>query len=206
MNYPRKIMRSSAIRGALTMAMSLVILLPLGVATGAAATAVTAPALAGQIHPGLSDNWYIRNYNDYLTDPYGGGNGAAVKFDYKVENSTSTWILNIQGEVTTNPAWPFADSRLDSTYSGDTVSSIENLDTISDYSLGAVNDAAVMRPDQDGNYFVFTQSNESQVISVYASNVNDLPECLTDEGAGNQARYTQCNQPGQTMDFVNSPY
>jgi hypothetical protein len=200
-------------RRARVMAISLSILLPLGVGTASAATATTAPA-PGQAQTGpVADNWYIKNYSDYLTDPYGGGNGTAVKFDYNVENRTSTWEEVITGTVTVNPAWPFTDSRIDAAYSGDTVAMLENIDTVPDYSLGAVDGAAVMRPNQDGNNIVFNGLSDSgdegadvRIISVYMSNENDLPECLTNEGAGQQARYSQCNGPGQTLDYVNPYY
>jgi hypothetical protein len=204
---------SQTMKRALAVAAGVFALLPLGVASTGVASASTAPAPA--VHPlgvgkGLPTD-YIKNYSDYLTDPYGAGSGTAVKFDQDVENPSSAWVLIGDGYVVDDPTiqWPFTNSNFDQTYSGNEVVSLPNDDADNgSYGLGTVDVAAVMRPTSDGNEFVLhpLSGGDYQFISVYASNEDNLPECLTSKGAGNQAVYAQCNESGQIMELAASAW
>ncbi len=165
---------------------------------------------AAQVSPDSTGWWgantYVANYSDYLTDPYGGGNGTPVKFDYDVENSTSSWYVSYVGTVS---ASTFPDSSaLQNEYDGDVIVQFESNATSNDYSLGTTEDLAVMRP-TGNNYFVedYLGGTKFQVVSVYATNNwggGEIAYCLTSEGPSEQAQYAPCGDPGQTLTFSKS--
>jgi len=172
---------------------------PLCVAAGS-------PAMASQACGSLpvsGSNVYITNYSNYLTDPYGGGNGTAVKFDTNVTNPSSLWSVVGYGSV--SQVKPFrGNNNFNSTYGCDEVVSFENNQNTG-YSLGTEEYYAVMRPDADGNYFVAVpEGSNYELISVYATNNwggGEIPYCLTYTSPGAQALYGSCGGDGQILDL-----
>jgi hypothetical protein len=170
--------------------------------------AVSSPAMASQecgTLPVSGSNVYITNYSNYLTDPYGGGNGTAVKFDTNVTNPSSLWSVVGYGPV--SQVNPFkGNNNFNKMYGCDEVVSFENNQNDS-YSLGTEDTSAVMRPNADGNYFVAVpEGSNYKLISVYATNNADgggglIAYCLTYRAPGQQAVYVSCDSSGQIMDL-----
>jgi hypothetical protein len=189
----------------LGVAVSLFAALPLCVAAAGPAPALQVPAASARVHSVKPDyiwgGWYLSNYNDYLTDPYGQGNGTPVKFDYNVIDPTSYWDIIEAGTVTSST---FGNNQqLCETYCGDWLVGLENSANKA-YELGTTEDEAVMRPTADGNLFVEhpLANLNYQFVSVYATNNwggGEIAYCLTNDGAGNQAMYAPCGSPGQTI-------
>jgi hypothetical protein len=199
----------------LIMAVGLLLSLPISAVAAGSAMAATGQAVSG-VQPdsgGCSadytpvGNYTIKYYSQELTDPYGGGNGTAVKFDTNIGDNTDVWEVNYIGNVGENGVDPFnASSGLNTTYQGSHVVQLENYKGTG-YSAGSDSSAyAVMRPDSDGNYFVecyLGNGNNYELVNVYATNTQGLSTamCLESFGSGDQAGYSGCGGPDQTMNI-----
>jgi hypothetical protein len=166
--------------------------------------AVVSPAAAGQVHPNqdnISGRNYVTNYNDFLTDPYDGGTGTAIKFDFSITNDSAQWDFIGKGQVTSST---FSNPTLLQTYGGDPLVELDNFGDFDENALGTVGFDAVMRPYTDGNYFVEHSlgNGNYRLVSVYATNNEgggNVAYCLTSDGASQQAIYSPCGDSGQTL-------
>ena len=116
--------------------------------------------------------------------------------------------MNYIGNVGKNGFNPFnSSSSFNREYAGSDVVQLENYKGVG-YSAGSDSSAyAVMRPDSDGNYFVecyLGNGNNFELVNVYATNNqgrSNTAMCLEDFGSGDQAGYSGCGGPDQTMNI-----